>query len=100
MPSSTWGDLHEEQGDIEAAEAAFREALRIQPNFALPHARLATLLRGKLPDADFAALEERLADPELAEEAACPALVRPGPCPRRPRVNTLAPPTAYARPTR
>jgi hypothetical protein len=35
--------------------------------FALPHARLATLLRGKLPDADLAALESRLADPQLAD---------------------------------
>ena len=62
------GGLFEEEGDLEKAEAAFREALRLQSNFALPHARLATLLRGKLPDADFTALEERLADPQLAAE--------------------------------
>src|SRR5262249_33418243 len=31
------------------------------------HARLATLLRGKLPDADLAALEGRLADPKMAD---------------------------------
>src|SRR5205823_6230683 len=37
------------------------------PQFALPHARLATLLRGKLPEADQAALEARLADPKLAD---------------------------------
>ncbi len=61
------GGLHEELGDLAAAEAAFREALRLQPAFAVPHARLATLLRGKLPDADLAALEHRLADAELAE---------------------------------
>ena len=47
------------------AEAAFRAALRLQPNYAAAHSRLATLLRGKLPDADLAALEERLADPKL-----------------------------------
>jgi len=35
--------------------------------FALPHGRLATLLRGKLPEADLAALEQRLTDSELAE---------------------------------
>jgi len=61
------GGLHEEQGDMTAAETAFREALRLQPNFALPHARLATLLRGKLPEADLAALESRLGDPQLGE---------------------------------
>jgi tetratricopeptide (TPR) repeat protein len=61
------GWVHELRGALDAAEAAFREAMRRQPQFALPHARLATLLRGKLPDADRAALEERLADPELAD---------------------------------
>jgi tetratricopeptide (TPR) repeat protein len=59
------GGLHEEQGEMAEAEAAFRTALKLQPSFALPYARLATLLRGKLPDADRAALEERLADPKL-----------------------------------
>jgi tetratricopeptide (TPR) repeat protein len=61
------GGLHEELGDLAAAESAFRDALRSQPNFALPHGHLATLLRGKLPAADQAALEERLADTELGE---------------------------------
>jgi tetratricopeptide (TPR) repeat protein len=60
------GGLHEENGDLAEAEKAFREALDLQPTFALPHARLATLLRGKLSDADLAALEARLADPQLA----------------------------------
>jgi tetratricopeptide (TPR) repeat protein len=59
------GWLHEELGELKEAEASFREALRLQPGYALPHARLATLLRGKLPDADRAALEARLADPQL-----------------------------------
>jgi tetratricopeptide (TPR) repeat protein len=65
------GGLHEEQGELAEAETCFREALRMQPRYALPHARLATLLRGKLPEADRAALEERLADPELGEEPRC-----------------------------
>jgi tetratricopeptide (TPR) repeat protein len=60
------GGLHEEQGELPQAEAAFREALRLQPPYALPHARLATLLRGKLPAADRAALQKRLEDPQLA----------------------------------
>jgi tetratricopeptide (TPR) repeat protein len=61
------GGLHEELGAMAEAEAAFRTALAVQPAFALPHARLATLLRHKLPDEDLAALEARLADAELAQ---------------------------------
>ncbi len=61
------GGLHEERGELAAAEAAFRKALAVQPNFALAHGRLATLLRGKLPESDFAALQARLAEPNLAK---------------------------------
>jgi tetratricopeptide (TPR) repeat protein len=61
------GGLAEEQGQMDKAEEAFRTALRSQPNFPVPHARLATLLRGKLPDADLAALEQRLTDPNLPQ---------------------------------
>ena len=61
------GGLQEELGDMTAAELAFRTALEKQSSFALPHARLATLLRSKLPEADLAALEERLKDEKLAE---------------------------------
>jgi tetratricopeptide (TPR) repeat protein len=61
------GDLREEMGDLGQAEEAFREALRLQPAYVLPHARLATLLRGKLADADCAALEQRLADARLGD---------------------------------
>ena len=79
------GGLHEELGEMAEAEAAFRDGALRQPTFALPHARLATLLRGKLPDADLAALEERLNDDELRRRPAGPAAVRPGPRPRRAR---------------
>jgi tetratricopeptide (TPR) repeat protein len=61
------GGLQEEIGDLEGAEAAFRTALKLQPSYALPHARLATLLRTKLPTEDLAALEERLTDDTLGE---------------------------------
>ena len=81
------GGLHEELGEMAEAEAAFRAALGLQPRFALPHARLATLLRGKLPDADLAALEERLADPQAQRRAARRSAVRPGARPGRPRAN-------------
>jgi tetratricopeptide (TPR) repeat protein len=59
------GGLHEELGKMTEAEAAFREALRVQPSLPAPHARLATLLRGKLPEDDLAALEQRLTDHDL-----------------------------------
>ena len=52
---------------MDRAEEAFRTALRVQPNFPISHARLATLLRGKLPDEDLTALERRLDDPDLPE---------------------------------
>jgi tetratricopeptide (TPR) repeat protein len=61
------GGLEEEIGDLAGAEQAFRTALKLQPTFALPHARLATLLRTKLPNEDLAALEERLTDDKLGE---------------------------------
>jgi tetratricopeptide (TPR) repeat protein len=63
------GGLAEEQGHMGEAEAAFRTALRIQPSFPNSHAQLAILLRGKLPDEDLAALEGRLADPDLPRGA-------------------------------
>jgi hypothetical protein len=39
------------------AESAYRQAIRLQPGFSLSFARLATPLRGKLPDADLEAIE-------------------------------------------
>jgi tetratricopeptide (TPR) repeat protein len=62
------GDVYEALGELAQAEAAYRAALRLQPTYALPHARLAKMLVGRLPDADRAALEQRLADPELLPE--------------------------------
>ena len=61
------GGLAEEIGDLAGAEEAFRTALKVQPTFALPLARLATLLRTKLPNEDLAALEQRLTDDKLGE---------------------------------
>ncbi len=63
------GAVAEELGNLDEAERCFRSALRIQPRFALGHARLSTLLRRKLPDADLSALEARLADPRTVDEA-------------------------------
>lgn len=65
-PLLNLGWLAELLGEMDQAEDLFRAALERQPGFPAPHARLATLLRGKLPDADLAALEARLADEDLA----------------------------------
>lgn len=64
MVLSYLGGFHEEKGNLADAEIAYREAMRLQPGFSLPFARLATLLRGKLPDADLAALEAHLDRPD------------------------------------
>jgi tetratricopeptide (TPR) repeat protein len=63
------GALHLERGEFDAAEAAFRTAIRLNPTDPLPHARLANLLSGRLPDADLAALTARLDDPETDPNA-------------------------------
>ena len=47
------------------AEAMLREAIRLRPRFPAAHARLATLLRGKLPDGDLDIVEALLQDPRL-----------------------------------
>ncbi len=65
-PLLNLGWLHELLGEMDRAESAFRAALERQPKFPAPHARLASLLRGNLPDEDLAALEARLADADLA----------------------------------
>ncbi len=59
------GDLREELGELSAAAETFRAAIAMRPEMPRPHARLATLLRGRLPTAELAALEARLADPDV-----------------------------------
>jgi tetratricopeptide (TPR) repeat protein len=61
------GGLEEELGDMDAAEKCFRKALECHPGHTVALARLATLLRDKLPDADLALVESRLADTTLPE---------------------------------
>ena len=64
----------EQRGDFEQATAALREALRHDPRHAGALALLATRLRGKLPDADLAAIEGLLAEPRLAPNQRRPLL--------------------------
>ncbi len=59
------GGYHEDLGELAEAESAFRAAAAIAPAVPMPYSRLATLLRGKLPESDLDALELRLADPDL-----------------------------------
>jgi Flp pilus assembly protein TadD len=54
-----------ELGRPDEAIASLREALRWQPKHAAALGQLASLLRGKLPDADRAIVELRLAEPGL-----------------------------------
>jgi len=61
------GGLEEELGNMEAAESCFRKALECHPGHTVALARLATLLRDKLPDPDLALIQERLADTTLRE---------------------------------
>jgi tetratricopeptide (TPR) repeat protein len=63
------GGVHAQAGQMAEAEAAFRAALRVQPRSAEAAARLATLLRDKLPEVDRTAMETLLADPGLEPAA-------------------------------
>ncbi len=65
----TLGSLHEKTGDFAAAEACFRKALGDGAARSHALARLAMLLRGKLPDDDCEAIEQRLADSNATDPA-------------------------------
>jgi tetratricopeptide (TPR) repeat protein len=64
------GGLHEELGELEAAEARFRQALQLHPGHMVALARLATLLRGKVGDAELAMIQDRLSDPAVTVPSA------------------------------
>jgi tetratricopeptide (TPR) repeat protein len=59
------GAWHEQRGEVDEAAAAYRAAVTCQPSFAPAHARLADLLRGRLPEPDRRALEQQLVCPQL-----------------------------------
>ncbi|OWK39107.1 TPR domain protein, putative component of TonB system [Fimbriiglobus ruber] len=59
------GTVYEELGDFKGAENFWRTALGHDPNLAGAYSALATMLRGKLPDDDLAAMRRLLADPDL-----------------------------------
>ena len=62
------GWIYEELGDFHRAEYYYRQAIEKKPSYCLPHARLGTLLRGKLPDNDLMALNDQLNSPTIAED--------------------------------
>jgi tetratricopeptide (TPR) repeat protein len=66
------GTVREELSDFAAAESCFREALRHDPRQAGACARLAVMLRGRLPDEDLAALRRLLADLTLTDAKKAP----------------------------
>jgi tetratricopeptide (TPR) repeat protein len=59
------GGLHEELGDMAEAEVYYRQGRKANLEAPAPLACLATLLRGRLPNADREALNRRLDDPRL-----------------------------------
>jgi tetratricopeptide (TPR) repeat protein len=63
------GGLHEELGEMAEAEACFRRARAIDGPAPAPLSCLATLLRGRLPDADREAIRTRLDNPKLDQGA-------------------------------
>jgi tetratricopeptide (TPR) repeat protein len=67
MAHCNLGTVREELSDFEEAQRCFREALTHDPRHAGAWSQLATLLRGKLPEADLAAMRQLLADPYLTD---------------------------------
>jgi tetratricopeptide (TPR) repeat protein len=67
LPHISLGGLLEAMGELPEAEARFRKALELHPGHTVALARLATLLKGDLPDDDLRILKRRLADPTLDE---------------------------------
>jgi tetratricopeptide (TPR) repeat protein len=61
------GSLQEELNEFAAAERSFRAAIRYNPRHTPAYAQLATLLRGKLPDADVDVLRRLTADAGLSD---------------------------------
>ncbi len=61
--------VHEERGIFDEACRAARQALAVRPKQAEAYWRLAFILRGRLPDADFQAMRSLVSDPELSADA-------------------------------
>jgi tetratricopeptide (TPR) repeat protein len=60
------GNILEELGSFDEALTAFRDAIRRDPNHVGAYSLMATMLRGRLPDEDLAAIRRLLAWPHMA----------------------------------
>ena len=63
------GRVLQEQGDLAGSEREYRQILDRNPRHITALAALATLLRGKLPQADRLLIERRLSERELPDTA-------------------------------
>ena len=67
MARCNLGGALQQVGDFAGSEEAYRAVLRTHPRHADSLGQLATLLSGKLPEADRTVLEKRLAEPDLSD---------------------------------
>ncbi|MGE3821613.1 MAG: sulfotransferase, partial [Isosphaeraceae bacterium] len=65
------GFLLEENGDMAGAETCLRAAIRLNPAHGLANARLTSMLRRNLPDADFERTKALLEDPATPDTFKC-----------------------------
>jgi len=61
------GLLHQDRGEPDLAEAAFRKAIELEPDHGPAHTRLASLLGAKTPDADLKRVEQLVDDPRTSQ---------------------------------
>ncbi|MGO9915589.1 MAG: tetratricopeptide repeat-containing sulfotransferase family protein [Isosphaeraceae bacterium] len=61
------GLYHQDRGEPDLAEAAFRKSIELAADHAPAHARLASLLGAKLPDADLQRARELVDDPRTSQ---------------------------------
>ena len=67
------GGLHEELGELAEAETCYRRAQTLHPRAPGPLARLAVLLRGKLPETDRDAIQRQLGCAGAGNDQSLPA---------------------------
>jgi len=61
------GLFHQDRGEPDLAEAAFRKAIELEPDHGPAHARLASLLAAKLPDSDLLRVRQLVDDPRTSQ---------------------------------
>ena len=61
------GLFHQDRGEPDLAEAAFRKSIELEPTHGPGHARLASLLGAKLPDSDLQRVQQLVDDPRTSQ---------------------------------